>query len=723
MNISMKTLGLALAAMSVAPASQAAEGMWMPKQLPAIASALKAEGLAIEPTRLSQLTEFPMAAIVSLGGCSASFVSPQGLVVTNHHCAYGSIQFNSNAQRDLIKKGFLAANPAEELPAAPGSRVFVTVDVQDVTSRVLDAATARLNGKQRSEAMERNEKRIVAECEKDAGHRCSVARFYGGLEFQLIKRMEIRDVRLAYAPPSGVGKFGGDTDNWMWPRHTGDFSFYRAYVGADGKPADYSPTNKPYEPKHFLKLASEGLKEGDFVMVTGYPGRTDRHRLPSEMDFAFNWQLPANRKAIGEWLAIVQRETQGRKDAEIRMASDVASRNNVFKNLGGKLESFAGSDMLARKQASLDELKTWIAADAKRRQLYQADVLKAEQLLKQRDAIAKREFLLNYATPRLLGTARLLQKMAIENAKPDAERQAGYQARDQRSLRQALETLDRRYDEQVDKALVQHYLAQYLALPAEEQSAAFLNALGLKRGMDGAALRARLDALYASSQLADATQRKAWLDRDAAAFKASPDGFIAAAAALYADDEARENRDKELAGDIQKSYASYMAALIAFKSGKGETVYPDANSTLRISFGKVAGRTPGSDGSNWTAFTTVRGVSAKNTGSGDFDAPADQIAAIQAHKFDRYVAPELKTVPVDFLARLDITGGNSGSAILNKNAELVGLAFDSTLDAVINDWDFNLERTRTIGVDLRYMLWQMKVVDHADALLKEMKAP
>jgi len=723
MKTSMEALGLALAVASISAPSQAAEGMWMPQQLPLIAKALKDEGLALEPARLSQLTEFPMAAIVSLGGCSASFVSPQGLVVTNHHCAYGSIQFNSTPQRDLIKNGFLAASPVAELPAAPGARVYVTEAVQDVTARVLDAATSRLSGKQRVDAIERNEKRIVAECELDAGHRCNVARFYGGLQFQLIKRLEIRDVRLAYAPPSGVGKFGGDTDNWMWPRHTGDYTFYRAYVGADGKPADFSPANKPYEPKHFLRLASTPLKEGDFVMVAGYPGRTDRHRLPSEMDFAFNWQLPSNRKAIGEWLAIVQRETQGRKEAEIRVASEVAGRNNVFKNLQGKLESYAGSDMLTRKQALLDELKAWIAADAQRRQSYQSDVLKAEQLLKQRDAIAKREFLLTYATPRLLGTARQLYRIAIENAKPDADRKAGYQARDQRGLRQALETLDRRYDEQVDKALAQHFLSQYLNLPVAEQNSAFLAALGLQRGMDGAALRTRLDALYASSKLADGAERKAWLERDAAAFKSSQDGFIAAAVALHPDDETRESRDKELGGQIQQAYANYMAALIAFKASKGETVYPDANGTLRISFGKVAGRSPGADGSDWTAFTTLRGISAKHTGSGDFDAPVAQLAAIQARQFDRYAADELGSVPVNFLAKLDITGGNSGSAILNKNAELVGLAFDSSLDAVINDWDFDLKRSRTIGVDLRYLLWQMKVVDHADALLKEMKAP
>lgn len=202
----------------------------MPRQLPELADQLQSAGLQLDPASLTRLSEFPMGAIVSVDGCSASFVSPQGLIVTNHHCAYGSIQYNSTAEKNLLQDGFLARTRAEELPPAPGSRVYVTVDARDVTDLILDAKTAKLSGGKRIVAMEANQKALIAECERDAGHRCSVVDFYGGIEFQLIKRLEIRDVRLVYAPPRGVGKFGGDTDNFMWPRHAGDFSFLRAYV-------------------------------------------------------------------------------------------------------------------------------------------------------------------------------------------------------------------------------------------------------------------------------------------------------------------------------------------------------------------------------------------------------------------------------------------------------------------------------------------------------------
>ncbi|MDT8998439.1 S46 family peptidase [Paucibacter sp. APW11] len=720
--ISLARFALAPLALSIGLA-QANEGMWMPQQLPQIAKDLKATGLAIDPASLSKLTEFPMGAIISLGGCTASFVSPQGLVVTNHHCAYGSIQYNSTPVRDLLKKGFLAQSLEEELPAAPGSRVYVTEAVRDVSAQILDAKTTALKGKVRSDAIEANQKKLVAECEQDKGYRCTVSRFYGGLVFQLIKQLEIRDVRLVHAPADMVGRFGGETDNWVWPRHTGDYSFYRAYVGPDGKPADYNLANKPYAPKFHLKLASEPLKEGDFVMVTGYPGGTDRHRLPTEVDFNFGWEAPELIRIFGEALELIKQETAGRREAEIKLAGLVQGYGNSFKNMQGQQESYTGSDILARKTAAFHELKAWVNGDAKRSAQYGASIAEIERLLAERQSVEKRELLLNFSNPLLLTTARSLYQQAQQNLKPDAERRPGFQQRDALRRRQGLEALERRYDEQTDMRLASHFLAQYLALPADQLNATLLKTLGVSAGMDEVAVKARLGALYAGSKLGDKAERLAWLGRSVDEFKASSDPFIAAAVALYEDDEARDARNKELGGHIQQAYAGVMKALIAFKASRGQAVYPDANGTLRVSFGKVAGRAQGTiDGTSWSAFTTLRGIPAKHTGKGDFDAPAQQLAAIKARQFDKYRAPELDSVPVNFLATLDTTGGNSGSPVLNRKAELVGLLFDGTLDAVISDWDFNPKTTRSICLDARYMLWQMKVVDKADKLLKELNA-
>ena len=702
--------------------AHADEGMWMPQQLPQVAKELKAAGLKLDPTTLTKLTEFPMGAIVSLGGCSASFVSPQGLVATNHHCVYNSVAVNSTKERDLLANGFLAKTFAEELPAAPGSRIFVTSAVTNVSDKIITTDVAKLQGKARIDSIEKNQKKLVAECEKEAGFRCTVSSYYGGLEFYLIKQLEIRDVRLVHAPPAGVGKFGGDTDNWMWPRHTGDYGFYRAYVSRDGKAADFSKDNVPYQPKHVLKLAKDGLKEGDFVMALGYPGRTNRHRLPSEVAFTFDWNYPAFVKASGETLAIIARETKDNKDVALKYAGQVAGVNNYYKNRQGMLDSYAGSDFLARKTTEHEALKTWVNANAARKAEFAGDIEQVEKLIAERDADTKRDFFLGYAQPRLLNTARSLYRLSNESTKADTERKSGYQTRDLPRMEAGITSVERTYDEKVDKALVLNSLTKYAAQPAAQRRASFDAAIGIKDGMSPADLSAALDKLYAGSKLADKAERAAWLKRTPAEFQASKDSFIQAAVAMYPDSLKNEAEDEELAGKIQQAYANYMKAKIAFMKSKGLAVYPDANSTLRVTFGKVAGRDHGADGTTWTAFTTVNGVAAKATGEGEFNAPAKQLAAIKAKDFGKFVDAKLKTVPVDYLATLDITGGNSGSAALNSKGEFIGLAFDGTLDSIISDWDYNKANTRSIQVDLRYMLWNMKHIDHADNLLKEMGA-
>jgi hypothetical protein len=704
-------------------AAHADEGMWMPQQLPQVAKQLKAAGLKLDPATLTKLTEFPMGAIVSLGGCSASFVSPQGLVVSNHHCVYNSIAVNSTPERDLLANGFLAKTFAEELPAAPGSRVYVTEEVANVSDKVITADVAKLSGKARIDAIEKNQKKLVAECEKDAGYRCTVASYYGGLEFYRLKQLEIRDVRLVHAPPAGVGKFGGDTDNWMWPRHTGDYGFYRAYVSRDGKAAEFSKDNVPYQPKHVLKIAdpSASAKEGDFVMVLGYPGRTNRHRLPSEVASTFGWNYPAFVAASGDTLAIIERETKNDPAAKLKYAGQIAGVNNYYKNRKGMLASYAGSDFLQRKTAEHNALKAWVNADPARKAQFAADIEQAEKLIAERDANAKEDFYLNYAQPKFLSSARSLYRLANERTKPDAERKSGYQERDMPRWNSVIAGQDRTYDEKVDKALVLHFLTKYNAQPAAEHDAAFDAALGIKPGMSQAELKAELDRIYAGSKLADKEARTAWLNKSPAEFQASDDSFIKAAVAMYDASMREEAKEEELAGKIQQAYGNYMKAKIAYMNSRGQAVYPDANGTLRVTFGKITGRDVGADGTgSWTAFTTTRGVVAKHTGEGEFNAPAAQLAAIQAKDFGKYVDPKLKTVPVNFLATLDITGGNSGSAALNAKGELIGLAFDGTLDSIISDWDFNKAMTRAIQVDSRYMLWNMKHVDKADNLLKEM---
>jgi len=715
----MKKLLIALSVVSCFAAAD--EGMWMPKQLPEIADKLKAAGLTIDPNDISKLTEFPAAAIVSLGGCSASFVSPDGLVATNHHCAYNSIAHNSTPDNDLLANGFLAKGLDAEVPAAPGSRIFVTKAVDDVTNKVIDAKVTELTGKARLDAIEDNQKALVAECEEDEGHRCTVAAYYGSLEYYLIKQLEIKDVRLVHAPASGVGKFGGDTDNWMWPRHTGDYSFLRAYVSPEGESADYSEDNVPYKPDYHLTIASEGLEEGDFVMALGYPGRTNRHRLPSEVKETFEWSYPKTVEQFQDSLDIIARETADDKDAELKYASRVAGLNNYLKNRQGMLDSFASSDLLERKQQEHKELTEWVNSDRTKKALYADGLNTIDMLLQQRHKKSRADYQLNNATPRLLSVARAVHRLAQEGTKPDAERKAGYQERDVPRFQSYLAGMDRNFDAKVEKALDLHNLSSYMAQPKSERDAAFDKAMGLRDGMSNDELSALIDGWYESTSLLDRDNRMALLEFDPEQFEQSEDPFVKAAVALYPSDLEDEKKSEELAGKIQQAYADYMRAKIAFMQSKGEAVYPDANSTLRITYGNVAGRDHGTeDGNAWAPFTTLRGVTEKATGEGEFNAPEEQLKAIEAGDFGPYEKADLNSVPVNYLATLDITGGNSGSAVLNHKGEFVGLAFDGTLDSIISDWDFNLENTRSIQVDTRYMLWQMEYVDHADNLLKEL---
>lgn len=710
---------IALAIVSIT--ASANEGMWMPQQLPEIAAELKATGLELDPSDLTKLTEFPMGAIVSLGGCSASFVSPQGLVATNHHCVYNSIAHNSTPENDLLANGFLADTISEELPAAPGSRIYVTKEVTQVTEQIIDNDTAQLDGKARLDAIEANQKRLVAECEADAGHRCRVAGYYGSLEYFLIKQLEIKDVRLVHAPAEGVGKFGGDTDNWMWPRHTGDYSFLRAYVSPEGESAEYHEDNVPYVPDFHLELASSPLNEGDFVMALGYPGSTNRHRLPSEVESTFEWSYPKTVENFTTQLAIIDSVTATNKDAELKYASRVAGLNNYLKNRQGMLDSYGEGEMLERKRAEHAALTDWVMSSESNREAYADDLEAIESLLAESQAQSRADYYLNNASPRLLGVARALYRLAEEQQKPDSDRDLGYQERDLPRFEAFLRGMERNFDVEVEKALDFHNLSAYANLPEAERNADFDQQMGISNNMSDADIRNLIDSWYANTTLLDLEARLELLKQSPAQMADTDDAFVRAAVGLYAFDREREAEREERGGKIQQAYASYMRAKIAFMNSQGEAVYPDANSTLRVTFGTVEGRGHGTyDGTAWTAFTTLRGITEKATGEGEFNAPANQLAAIAAKDYGDYYVESIDSVPVNFLATLDITGGNSGSAVLNGKGEFVGLAFDGTLDSIISDWDFNLDNTRSIQVDWRFMLWQMKHVDKADNLLEEL---
>ena len=709
----------ALVGAIAAGAAHAREGMFTPEQIPGIADDLRATGLKLDPSALANLTAFPMGAVISLGGCTASFVSPQGLVVTNHHCARGSVQFNSTKENNYLENGFLAASPAEELPAAPGSRVYVTLQVDDVTEQVTGGLDPALAPRERFTKIEQRRKALVRECESEPGYRCQAAAFFGGLQYKLIRRLEIRDVRIAYSPADAIGKYGGDIDNWRWPRHTGDFAFYRAYVGPDGQPADYAEDNVPYSPPHYLEVSAGGLEDGDFVMAMGYPGRTSRYARLASIRHTFEWQYPVFVELLADWIATIEAAAPEGSEARIRYESRLAGLNNTLKNLGGQIDGARRNALVERRAQREAELNGWIAADPHRGLLAQA-IERLGALSKERAAEGKRSFWYgNALRPQLLGAALRLYRLAHERTKPDADRESGYQQRDMAMFRQRMSVIDRRFDPAVDKAEWMLFLKGYLAQPAEMRIEALDRAMNLSVELSDEELSEKLDEYYEGTTLNSLDTRLALMEATPGELESNSDPFIRLAVALHETQMAREEAAKARSGRANLLNPQYMLAIINWQQSRGHSAYPDANSTLRVTYGSVMGGSP-ADGLLYEPFTRLEGILQKNTGEEPFNSPASQLKLIRAGDYGDYYLDSIGSVPVNFLSDLDSTGGNSGSATLDADGKLVGLLFDGTLESVNSDWDFDPGITRTIHVDTRYMLWVMEKVDGASALIDEM---
>lgn len=696
--------------------AHAGEGMWVPQQLPEIAGPLKKAGLKLNAKQLADLTGDPMGAVVSLGGCTASFVSPQGLVVTNHHCAYGAIQLNSTADKNLMRDGFNAATTAAEVSAGPNARIYALDSIQDVTREVKNAIAAAPDALGRTRALEDVEKRLVAACEADAGFRCRLYSFSGGNVYRLFRNLEIKDVRLVYAPPGSIGNYGGEVDNWMWPRHTGDFSFYRAYVGKDGKPAAYAADNVPYQPKHWLKIATQPLGAGDFVMVAGYPGSTSRYALAEDFDNTAQWTYPTVGGHYKKLVAMVQAEGAKNPDIAVKYANTVRGWQNAMKNYDGQLDGFQRIGASEKKHADDAAVLEWLRKQGAKGQ----PALAAHDTLVQVGAAARanRERDLVFSQFRntgAIGAALQLYRLSIERAKPDAQREQGYQQRDMPAFEGAMKQMERRYDPKMDRQLQAYWLAEYVKLPASQRIAALDKWLG---GSDDKAIKRALDKL-AKTKLGNTETRMGLIQADRAAFDKSKDPAIQLAAALMPTVLKLEEEGKARAGETLVARPIYLQAVADYKKSKGQFVYPDANSSLRITFGNVMGYTK-TDGSKQVPFTKLEEVAAKATGSEPFDAPQALLDAVAAKRYGGLADKRLGTVPVNFLSNLDITGGNSGSPVLDGSGKLVGLAFDGNWESVSSNWVFDQTMTRMIAVDQRYMRWIMQEVYPAPQLLKEL---
>ncbi len=695
-------------------AAIAAEGMWLPEQVPAVAPAFADKGLRLDPAALADPLGDPLGAIVSLGGCSASFVSADGLVATNHHCVEGYLQYLSTPEINRHQDGFVAPTRADEAWAGPGAKLRIVERVTDVTTAMLKGVSARTSDRDRKAKLEANDKVLVATCEKQADRRCFVTGYFGGSTYRLVQTFEIEDVRVVFAPPMSVGQFGGDVDNWMWPRHGADFAFLRAYVSPTGEAATFAPENVPYRPPHHLKLAPTGVSEGDFVMIAGFPGRTARHRLHAELAWEAAERLPRTIERAEVAIRVLEGHAASSTEAAGKVGPRISGLANRKKKSEAVLEGVAQHHVLeavAAEEAALVQRMTedpaqWSSA----RRAY--DELKVA-IAESQGRAAQGDLVGDLFTAALLGTAYDALRWANERMKPDPKRELGFQDRDLQRRLEGAARLERSLHLPADRDLFILALDRYLAAPAELRLPAVDAWIANAGGRDAA-----LEALYTDPVLSDAEARADVYWVSLASLTASADPWMQLARALDPWLTAEREADKARSGASQRLRAAWMSAKRALLEANGLPMYDDANGTLRLTFGHVQGYAP-QDGLIATPFTKLSGIPPK-AGPAPFDVPPSLLDRVPSGPTSRWAAPALGDVPVDFLCDLDITGGNSGSAVLDGQGRLVGLAFDGVWESVASDWHYLDPVNRTVVVDLRYMLWTLEGEPGAARLMNEL---
>ena len=699
-------------------------GMWMPSQmlLPQHTDNFAKMGVKLDARTLADPLSAPLAAVVSLGGCSATFVSPEGLIVTNHHCVQGALQLNSTPENNLVENGFLAKTKADEPTAGPAQHVMVVQGYKDVTKDMRDGLDAIKDPIARKEEQEKREKQLLAACEKDRPSvRCQVSGFFGGGMYQLIENLEIKDVRLVYVPARSVGDYGGEIDNWEWPRHTGDWSFYRAYVGKDGQPAEYSKDNVPYQPKHWIHVTTAGLKPNDFVMVTGFPGRTSRTSSAAATHHDLEWTYPYMIAYLEERYKMYESHVSDHGEISIKATTGKQGIQNALEKYQGILQGMQKTpDLMAQKDSLDKKARAWAAQPGKEN--YKAAIEKLDALQADEFRTARVDFdrSATFNGSRLLGTAISFTRWAEERGKKDADRKPGYQQRDLERAKGGQKQFAKQYDAVLDRAGFK--LSLMRAVQLDEAARPWLALLlGTKKGIkiDEALIDKTLAAWYQAPAIEDVKLRMELLEKGTPAqLKASKDPFIQAAQRIWPTYKAEEKKRDAWTGELILVTPLYVEAE---KEVLGGALAPDANSTLRITYGTVKSLKPSSHELADGPFTVASQILAKDTGKEPFNSPKKLLEAIKAKKFGPYADASLGgELPINFESDLDITGGNSGSCTLNNKGELVGLAFDGNKEGLASDIVFNGATTRTIQVDARYMIWTMDTIDGADHLVKEM---
>lgn len=698
------------------------EGKWTPQQVLELGeSQLRSLGLKVPPKKLWDPDRGTglLAGTVRVNGCTGAFISPEGLLLTNHHCLYSILQQHSSVNRDLMKTGYLARSHEEELPGL-GERVRIPQRFKDVTQTLLAAVPKDdPTDLQRTRAIEQKSRELVAQCEKTPGRRCSVERFDGGAWYTLVETLEFSDVRLVYAPPRAAGAYGGDVDNWQWPRHSTDFAIARVYGGPKGEPFSYWEHNVPYRPEFFFPLATDGVKDGDFVMLMGYPKSTYRTLIAEETAERVEVYFPLRQALYAEWAHLM--EEAGKKDpsARIAVAQDLRQLHNRRKNAEGMLAALHRDRLLQKRREQEQAVIAW---GRERRGSHAAIAARdeLEAIVKEDRLTAERDFLLEHLEPsdyvftKALSLAATVVRVARENARPENERSEAFRDRNLPLLRDQLQREQKRLHLAAEKDITLSFIRRALALPPTQRIRAIDETFG---AVPPAELPAAVEKLLAHSRVLDATERARMLKQGEAALMAREDPLLALGAKLADDLEAISERRARMEGAASRLRPVWRSLVSAHSK---VALDPDANGTLRVSFARVKGFAP-NDAVFYKPHSTLTGMVAKHTGAEPFDFPEDLRRAIAEERYGKWRDPVLKDVPVNFLTDADTSNGNSGSPVVNARGQLVGVNFDRVWENVANDFAYNPAVARNISADVRCMLWMLDQVLDADELLVELK--
>jgi hypothetical protein len=687
----------AIVLVAMAGAARAEEGKWTPQQVLQLDPQwLRDQGLELPVSRLwdPQRGTGLLAATVNIGGCSAGFVSAAGLILTNHHCLFGVLQEHSRPDRDLITNGFIAHTREEELRSKT-TRVTVPRKFTDVTADIEASVPAGSGDLARSKAIESREKALVADCEKKTdGARCRVAAFDGGLQYVLVESFELTDIRLVYAPPRAVGEYGGEPDNFRWPRHTGDFSMARAYLNG-----------QPYHPEFYFPIAKQGVKPGDFVMVLGYPGRTMRALTADEMANQRDFGFALRHQVLADRIRILEETTKGSRQGTIAVAATLKGLNNSNTNAMGQLAGLDRGNIIEKQRRHDQMVIEWAAGHSEYAGALEAK-RELDRLAGEERRTARRNSLLGTGGfgSLTLGQAVTLVRLAHERTKPDLQREAQFMNRELPQLRAQMERAQKSLYRKSDEALMVDWITRALALGTGERIAAVDQAFGSR----GDQLAATVTAMHSATKVSDLAERLRMFDETTDQLHDRRDPMLELAFSLLPEVQALEEAGKARSGAVARLRPQWRRAVIA---QAGRPVAPDANGTLRVSFAHVKGYVP-RDGVFYTPQTTLKGMIEKNTGEEPFAVPQMLLDAAKA--------TDPAGVPLDFLSDADTTGGNSGSPTVNGRGELVGLNFDRVWENVANDFGYNPEIARNVNVDIRFFAWLVADIQKAGNLVEEL---